>query len=95
MYVARSYSCLVIGGEGEGSAEYATECHIFNFMENYMYLKNPKFMFKHKPKVAMPLLNMRSVNHERKITQNSYPHVGIMCFVFCLILTLEPTVLHL
>ena len=39
MYVARSYSFLVIGGEREGSAEYAIECHIFNFMENYMYLK--------------------------------------------------------
>ena len=40
--VARSYSCLVIGGEGEGVAEYATERHIFNFMENFL---NPKFMF--------------------------------------------------
>ena len=66
MYVARSYSCLVIGGEGEWVAEYVTECHIFNFMENYMYLKILKFMFKQKPKVAMPLLNMRSVNQERK-----------------------------
>ena len=83
MYVARSYSCLVIGGEGEGSAEYATECHIFNFMENYMYLKNPKFMFKHKPKVAMTLLNMRSVNHERKSPRTvilmsvSYTHLTL------------------
>ena len=50
---------IVIGGEGEGVAEYATERHIFIFMENF-------FMFKHKPKVAMPLLNMQSVNHERK-----------------------------
>ena len=39
VYVARSYAFIVIGGEGEGSAEYATEYHIFNFMENYMYLK--------------------------------------------------------
>ena len=67
MYVARSYSCIVKGREGEGSAEYATECHIFNFMENDMYLKNLKLMFNHKPEVAMPLLNMRSVNHERKL----------------------------
>ena len=33
--VARSFSCLVIGGEGEGVAEYATECHFFNFMETF------------------------------------------------------------
>ena len=51
-------------GRGEGMAESATECHIFHFMENF-------FIFKHKPKVAMPLLNMLSVmkeNHPEHLT---------------------------
>ena len=38
-------------------------------------------MFKQEPKAASPLLNMQSVNHERK-----YPHVAIMPFVLKIVL---------
>ena len=49
-------------GRGEGVSECATECHIFI---SWKLFYNPKIMFKHEPKVATPLLNMLSVNHER------------------------------